>query len=148
MRRKAMARPLYTARARVTGGRDGRGRTDDGLLEVDLRRPKELGGDGDGTNPEHLFAVGYAACFSTVLTLLGRSKQLDAEEPVIDSAVILVPIGNGAFKLGAELDISLPAVADPGQAADLVWAAHQVCPYSNATRGNIEVAMVVNGVEL
>lgn len=137
-----MRKALYTARAEVTGGRAaGHGRTDDGQLDVQLRHPKELGGDGDGTNPEQLFAVGYAACFATVLSLLGARDNL-AVDPVIDSTVQLIPIDGGRFKLGVELDISLPSLEN---AADLVRTAHQICPYSNATRGNIDVALVVNG---
>jgi Ohr subfamily peroxiredoxin len=144
-----MTKPLYTAQAHVVGGRDnGHGRTSDGRLEMDLRQPKELGGDGDGANPEQLFAIGYAACFASSLALVGQRKQLDAEDAVIDSKVMLIPAGNGGFKLGVELKISLPSIADPEQAADLVHVAHQVCPYSNATRGNIDVALVVNGTEL
>lgn len=115
--------------------------TEDGKLDVRLRHPKELGGDGDGTNPEQLFAVGYAACFSAVLNLLGARDGLTVE-PVIDSAVSLIPIGGSAFKLGVELRISLP---DLENAADLVREAHQICPYSNATRGNIDVDLIVNG---
>lgn len=137
-----MAKPLYTAHAKVTGGRAaGHGVTEDGKLDVRLRHPKELGGDGDGTNPEQLFAVGYAACFSAVLNLLGARDGLTVE-PVIDSAVSLIPIGGSAFKLGVELRISLP---DLENAADLVREAHQICPYSNATRGNIDVDLIVNG---
>jgi Ohr subfamily peroxiredoxin len=144
-----MTKPLYTAQAHVVGGRDnGHGRTSDGRLEIDLRQPKELGGDGDGANPEQLFAIGYAACFASSLALVGQRKQLDAEDAVIDSKVMLIPAGNGGFKLGVELEISLPSIADPEQAADLVHVAHQVCPYSNATRGNIDVALVVNGTRL
>ncbi|MER6951707.1 organic hydroperoxide resistance protein [Nonomuraea sp. NPDC000554] len=144
-----MTKPLYTAQAQVTGGRtQGRGRTSDGVLEVDLRQPKEMGGDGSGTNPEQLFAIGYAACFSTVLSMLGQRKGLDAGDAVVDSKVSLIPSGNGTFKLGVELDITLPSIGDTAQASDLVRNAHQVCPYSNATRGNIDVALVVNGAEL
>ena len=144
-----MTKALYTAQAHVTGGRaDGHGRTADGHLDVDLRQPKELGGDGDGVNPEQLFAIGYAACFATSLALVGRRRQLPADDVAIDSRVMLVPAGNGGFKLGVELDIRLPSITDPAQAADLVRMAHQVCPYSNATRGNIEVALAVNGTPL
>ena len=137
-----MAKPLYTATARVTGGRAaGHGVTEDGKLDVRLRHPKELGGDGNGTNPEQLFAVGYAACFSTVLNLLGARQHITVD-PVIDSAVHLIPIAGGRFKLAVELRISLP---DLENAVDLVREAHQICPYSNATRGNIEVTLLVNG---
>jgi Ohr subfamily peroxiredoxin len=141
-----MVKVLYTAEARVTGGRaNGHGRTVDGELDVDIRMPKELGGDGGGTNPEQLFAVGYAACFEAALALVGQRKKLMAEDTRIDAKVMLIPIGNGQLKLGVELDVTLPSVPDAEQAADLVRAAHQVCPYSNATRGNIDVTLIVNG---
>ncbi|NUW38672.1 organic hydroperoxide resistance protein [Nonomuraea rhodomycinica] len=144
-----MAKALYTAQAHVTGGRaDGHGRTDDGRLEVNLRQPKELGGDGDGANPEQLFAIGYAACFAASMALVGQRKQLRADDAAIDSKVMLIPAGNGGFKLGVELDITLPSITDPALATNLVEVAHQVCPYSNATRGNIEVSLVVNGTSL
>lgn len=140
-----MSKPLYTARAHVTGGRaQGHGRTDDGKLDVRLRHPKELGGDGDGTNPEQLFAVGYAACLATVLNLLGKRDNL-AVDPAIDSAVHLIPTTGGRFQLAVDFDISLPELDN---AADLVREAHQICPYSNATRGNIEVTLTVNGTAL
>ena len=138
----------YVTQARVTGGRSGHGRTTDGKLDVDLRLPKELGGDGAGTNPEQLFAVGYAACFSTVLTLLGQRRKLDAGDAVVDSTVMLIPVGDGTFRLGAKLDVTLPSIANPQQAIDLVRGAHELCPYSRATRGNVDVALVVNGTPL
>lgn len=140
---------LYTAEARVTGGRaNGHGRTTDGQLDVDIRMPRELGGDGGGTNPEQLLAVGYGACFEAALTLVGQRRKLVAEDARIDAKVMLLPIGNGQLKLGVELDVALPSIPDADQAADLVRAAHQVCPYSNATRGNIDVALIVNGAPL
>ncbi|MFG3139040.1 organic hydroperoxide resistance protein [Streptomyces sp. NPDC048211] len=144
-----MAKPLYTAEAHVTGGRTrGHGRTADGRLDVDLRQPKELGGDGEGTNPEQLFAIGYAACFATVLALVGEARKLDAHDAAIDARVSLVPSGNGALRLAVELDVALPLIADPEQRAELVRAAHQICPYSHATRGNIDVTLLVNGVAI
>jgi Ohr subfamily peroxiredoxin len=144
-----MSAPLYTAQAHVTGGRaKGHGRTSDGRLEVDLRFPKELGGDGEGTNPEQLFAVGYAACFASALGVVGHRKKLPADDAVIDSKVMLFRNEEGAFWLGAELDISLPSIDDRAQAVELVHEAHRVCPYSIATRGNIEVALSLDGVRL
>ncbi|MFF4540021.1 organic hydroperoxide resistance protein [Streptomyces aureus] len=142
-----MSKALYTAQAHVTGGRDGRGSTSDGRLDLDLRMPKELGGDGEGANPEQLFAIGYAACFSTTLALVGQQEGLDADDAEIDSLVSLIPIDGGRFKLGVELRISLPSIAGD-QALDLARTAHQVCPYSNATRDNIDVTLVVNGTQL
>jgi Ohr subfamily peroxiredoxin len=143
-----MAKVIYTARAHVTGGRDGRGRSDDGALEVDLRRPKELGGDGGGTNPEELFAVGYAACFESALGVVARRDHVEAGEVSIDSEVSLLPTGDGGFKLAVVLDVSVPAVDDRETAARLVKEAHQVCPYSNATRGNIEVDLLLEGTAI
>src|SRR6266581_4589304 len=140
-----MAKVLYTANAHVTGGRDGHGRTTDGELEVDLRIPKEMGGAGGGTNPEDLFAVGYAACFESALGAVARRDHLDAGEVTIDSAVSLLPTGDGGFELAVTLDVAQPSVVDRGKAAQLVSGAHQVCPYSNATRGNIDVTLLLGG---
>jgi osmotically inducible protein OsmC len=141
-----MAKVLYTAKAHVTGGRaEGHGATSDGALEVDLRIPEELGGPGGGTNPEELFAVGFASCFESALAVIGRRKDQDTQDAAIDSSVSLLPTGDGGFKLAVGLDVTLPSVEDPELAADLVRAAHKVCPYSNATRGNVDVALTANG---
>ena len=143
-----MTNPGYTTQARVIGGRSGHGRTSDGKLEVDLRLPKELGGDGAGTNPEQLFAIGYAACFSTVVTILAQRKKLQAGDAIVDSTVTLLGDADGTFRLRAQLDVTLPSISDPEQAADLVRAAHELCPYSRATRGNVAVALTVNGTAI
>jgi lipoyl-dependent peroxiredoxin len=142
-----MARePVYTARAHVTGGREnGHGRTSDGLLDVQLRVAPELGGDGTGTNPEQLFAVGYAACFEGALSVAARRERLDAGDVAIDSQVSLIPTEDRRFVLGVVLDVQLPSVEDPEQAIALVQAAHRICPYSNATQGNIDVRLTANG---
>src|SRR5437868_5765215 len=141
-----MPKPLYTAEAQVTGGRmAGHGRTSDGELEVDLRLPKELGGEGDGTNPEELFAVGFAACFEGALAVVARRAKEEAGDVAIDSRVMLFPTEERGFRLAVDLDVALPSVSDAGKAAELVRAAHRVCPYSNATRGNIEVKLTANG---
>jgi osmotically inducible protein OsmC len=141
-----MANTIYTAEAHVTGGRaEGHGRTSDGALEVDLRLPAEMGGSGGGTNPEQLFAVGYAACFEGALGVVGRRAKADVGDVGIDSKVSLTPNAQGGFDLGVQLDVSLPSVTDIDTAKQLVHAAHQVCPYSNATRGNIEVGLTANG---
>jgi Ohr subfamily peroxiredoxin len=141
-----MANTLYTAEAHVTGGRaEGHGRTSDGALEVDLRIPAEMGGPGGGTNPEELFAVGYAACFEGALGVVGRRAKADTSDAAIESKVSLSPDGAGGFILGVELDVTLPGVSDADTAVDLVRAAHKVCPYSNATRGNIDVVLTANG---
>jgi lipoyl-dependent peroxiredoxin len=140
-----MARVLYTAQATVTGGRaSGHGSTSDGALDVQLRAPKEMGGGG-GTNPEQLFAVGYAACFESALGVIGRREHAEVGDVSIESRVSLLPTEDRGFKLAVELDVTLPQVLDPAQAARIVAAAHQVCPYSNATRGNIDVTLTVNG---
>jgi lipoyl-dependent peroxiredoxin len=141
-----MARVLYTAEATVTGGRaNGHGRTNDGALDVQLRSPKEMGGEGGGTNPEELFAVGYAACFESALGVVGRRERAEVGDVSIDSRVSLLPTKERGFSLAVELDVTLPQVQDPEQAARIVAAAHQVCPYSNATRGNIDVTLTANG---
>jgi osmotically inducible protein OsmC len=144
-----MANILYTAEAHVTGGRiEGHGRTGDGMLEVDLRIPAEMGGPGGGTNPEELFAVGFAACFESALGVVGRRMKADVSDVAIDSKVTLSPDGKGGFGLGVELDVTLPNISDPDVAVDVVRAGHRVCPYSNATRGNIEVKLTANGASV
>jgi len=141
-----MAKTIYTAKAHVTGGRiEGHGRTSDGELEVDLRIPSEMGGPGGGTNPEQLFAVGYAACFEGALGVIARRAKADAGDVQIDSTVGLAPDGKGGFQLSVELDVTLPSVSDSATAIELVRGAHKVCPYSNATRGNIDVTLTANG---
>jgi osmotically inducible protein OsmC len=144
-----MARVLYTAKATVTGGRvQGHGRTDDGVLDVQLRSPKEMGGEGDGTNPEQLFAVGYAACFEGALGVVGRRERVEVGDVSIDSQVGLIAREDRSFTVTVRLDVTLPQVQDPGQATRIVAAAHQVCPYSNATRGNVDVILTANGHEI
>lgn len=141
-----MSKALYTAEAHVTGGRaEGHGRTSDGMLEVDLRLPKEMGGDGGGTNPEELFAVGYAACFEGALGTVARRSKLEAGDVAIDSKVSLITTEERAFTVSVELHVSLPSIEDDAAAVELVRAAHRVCPYSNATRGNIDVLLTANG---
>ena len=144
-----MTRVLYTAEATVTGGRaSGHGRTSDGVLDVQLRSPKEMGGEGGGTNPEQLFAVGFAACFESALGAVGRRERIEVSDVSIDSRVSLFPTVERGFALAVDLEVTLPQVQDPEQAARLVAAAHQVCPYSNATRSNIEVKLTVNGHDI
>jgi osmotically inducible protein OsmC len=141
-----MAKALYTAEATVTGGRsEGHGVTNDGSLDVQMRTPTELGGDGGGTNPEQLFAVGYAACFEGALGVVARRERAEAGDVTITSRVSLLPTPKRGFKLAVELDVELPQVQDPEQAVKIVAAAHEVCPYSNATRGNIDVTLTANG---
>jgi osmotically inducible protein OsmC len=140
-----MAKDLYTAEAHVTGGRAaGHGRTSDGALEVDIRTPTEMGGEGGGTNPEQLFAVGYAACFESAMAAVSRRKKLEVGDVAIDSKVKLMTGEDRSFTIAVELDVTLPSV-EGEDAIELVRDAHQVCPYSNATRGNIEVVLTANG---
>src|SRR4051812_1935800 len=144
-----MAKVLYTARATVTGGRAaGHGRSDDGQLDVQLRAPAELGGEGGGTNPEQLFAVGFAACFESAGQFAGRRERAEVGDVSIDCSVSLTPTDDRAFRLGVELDVTLPQVDDDAVAERIVRSAHQICPYSNATRGNIEVALRLDGRSL
>jgi lipoyl-dependent peroxiredoxin len=141
-----MSKALYTAEAHVTGGRaEGHGVSSDGNLDVQLRYPKELGGEGNGTNPEELFAVGFAACFEGALGGVARREKLELGDVAIDSKVSLYPTEERGFKLGVGLDVTLSGVSDAEQAKQVVAAAHKVCPYSNATRGNIEVELTANG---
>lgn len=140
-----MAKVLYTASALVTGGRDGHGRSTDGELEVDLRTPKELGGPGGGTNPEELFAVGYAACFESALGGVARHRKLEIGDVTINSSVGLLPTGDGGYKLTVDLDVAMLSGVDEQVAAELVHEADRVCPYSNATRGNIDVHLLLDG---
>jgi Ohr subfamily peroxiredoxin len=141
-----MARVLYTAEAVVTGGRaSGHGRTSDGALDVQLRTPQEMGGEGGGTNPEQLFAVGFAACFESAVGTVGRRERVEVGDVTIQSRVSLGPTEERTFKLAVTLDVTLPQVQDHEQAVRIVAAAHRVCPYSNATRGNIDVTLTANG---
>jgi lipoyl-dependent peroxiredoxin len=140
-----MSKVIYTAAAHVTGGRaEGHGKTSDGALEVDLRLPAEMGGEGGGTNPEQLFAVGYAACFEGAIGAVARRLKQEAGDVEIDSKVSLNPGPDRTFVISVELDVTLPSV-EGDAAAELVREAHKVCPYSNATRGNIEVTLTANG---
>jgi osmotically inducible protein OsmC len=134
---------LYTAEALATGeGRDGHGRTSDGKLDLDLATPPELGGSGNGTNPEQLFAIGYAACFHSALRLVARAEKADVSDSAVGARVSLGQLDNGGFGLAVELEVSLPNL-DRDSAQRLTEKAHQVCPYSNATRGNIDVTLTV-----
>lgn len=134
---------LYTAEALATGeGRDGHGRSSDGRLDFDLAIPKEMGGSGDGTNPEQLFAVGYAACFHSALRLVARQQKVDVTDSTVGARVSIGQLDNGGFGLAVELEVALPGV-DEKTAREIADKAHQVCPYSNATRGNIDVTVNV-----
>jgi Ohr subfamily peroxiredoxin len=114
-------------------------------LDVHLRVPVEMGGDGGGTNPEQLFAVGYAACFEGALGVVGRRERVDLGEVAIDSEVSLITTENRGFNVAVALDVSLPGISESERAVSIVAAAHEVCPYSNATRGNVDVTLRANG---
>lgn len=133
----------YRAHAQVNGGRDGRARSSDGALEVQLSTPKELGGGGGpGTNPEQMFAAGYAACFIGAMKFVSARDKIKMPNDVsIDSSVGIGPIPNG-FGIEVELKIKLPGMGQE-EAKALIDKAHVVCPYSNATRGNIDVKLVL-----
>lgn len=134
---------LYTAHASALGGRDGRVTTDDGAVDLALAMPKGLGGSGAaGTNPEQLFAAGYSACFGSAIAFVARQKKLVTGPVKVDAHVSIGAVPSGAFGLAVELVAHLPELARE-EAEALVAAAHQVCPYSNATRGNIVVDVKV-----
>lgn len=139
----SLEKRLYTATATATSGRDGRAKTDDGLLEVTLAAPKALGGSGAGTNPEQLFAAGYAACFGSAAAHVARAQKLKTGPIAVTAKVDLGTVGAG-FRLAVVLEVDVPELPRD-QAEALVRAAHEVCPYSNATRGNIEVEVRLAG---
>ena len=137
-------KPVYTAEVTVTGGRDGRAVSSDKNLDVRLSMPKELGGSAapGTTNPEQLFAAGYAACFHSALKLVARGEGVDVSESAITARVGIGPNDAGGFGLAVELEAELPDV-ERSVAEGLVAKAHEVCPYSNATRGNVDVKLSV-----
>ena len=134
---------LYTAEATAWGGREGRSASSDGMLDVQLRIPKELGGPGGGTNPEELFAAGYAGCFHSALKRVAAGMELDVSESAITARVGLGANDTGGFGLAVELVGELPGLSAE-QGRELLEKAHQVCPYSNATRGNVEVTLTLH----
>ncbi|MCW3040920.1 MAG: organic hydroperoxide resistance protein [Solirubrobacterales bacterium] len=141
---------LYTAKARATGGRDGRATSADGHPDLLLKPPAAMGGPADqheATNPEELFALGYGACFLSALSLIARQQKISAKHFSIDAAVAIGTDAEGGFGLAVELHGDLPEV-DREKATELMRTAHTVCPYSKATRGNIEVKLFLDGEEL
>jgi Ohr subfamily peroxiredoxin len=141
-----MAKTVYTAEATVTGGRaEGHGVTSDGQLDLQLRLPSEMGGQGGGTNPEQLFAVGFAACFEGAIGVVGRREHAEVGDVSIDSHVSLITTEDRGFNVAVQLDVKLPQISEPEKAKTIVAEAHKVCPYSNATRGNVEVTLTANG---
>ena len=140
-----LSKILYTAEAITAGGRSGHSRTTDGRLEVQLSVPGDMGGDGGpGTNPEQLFAVGYGACFQSALLAVAQGRKLDAADSQITSRVGIGPSGHGGFGLQVSLDLHAPNLS-PDEATALMLRADQLCPYSNATRGNVQVTLSVDG---
>ena len=139
-----MATAVYTASATATGdGRSGHTRSSDGVIDLDLAVPKEMGGPGGAhSNPEQLFAAGYAACFHGALKLVARSQKIELTDTAITVDVGIGPNGNGGFGLQVAIEAELPSVS-PEKGKELLEAAHQVCPYSNATRGNVEVELTL-----
>ncbi|MGZ6790805.1 MAG: organic hydroperoxide resistance protein [Mycobacteriaceae bacterium] len=138
---------VYTAEALATGeGRNGHSRSSDGRLDLDLAIPTEMGGSGNGTNPEQLFAVGYAACFHSALQLVARQAKANAAASAVGARISIGPLDGGGFGLAVTLEVSLPHLSR-AEAQALTEKAHQVCPYSNATRGNIEVTLEVADAE-
>ena len=134
---------MYIAVATASGdGRNGHVETEDGLLSADVRIPKEMGGTGGATNPEQLFAAGYAACFHSALKLVGGAQQADLNGSEVSASVSIGATEAGGFGLAVELDIYAPNLTQD-DALDLAHKAHQVCPYSNATRGNVDVMLQV-----
>ena len=130
---------VYTARATSTGGRAGHAKSDDGILDLDLTAPKELGGTGTGTNPEQLFAAGYSACFQGALGLVGKKMGLDTTDSLVTAEIGFGPEGE-SFAITAEIKVFVPG-ADLAKVQEVADAAHQVCPYSKATRGNVPVTI-------
>ena len=135
---------MYTASAASTGdARNGHVQSTDGILDLDVRMPKEMGGAGGATNPEQLFAAGYAACFHSALKLVAGRAQVDMTDSEVVADVSIGDNGDGGFGLAVQLEVTIPG-ADAETAQRLAEEAHQVCPYSNATRGNIDVALTVS----
>ncbi|MYT71233.1 organic hydroperoxide resistance protein [Streptomyces sp. cg28] len=133
---------IYTAVATATHGREGRAVSSDGVIDLQLGMPTAMGGNGQGSNPEQLFAAGYAACFGSALGLVGRSAKVDVTDAAVTAEVSIGKQGEG-FGLAVVLRVELPDTVDAETGRKLVEQAHQVCPYSNATRGNIDVQLVV-----
>lgn len=137
-----MIEPIYTAHATATGGRNGHVQSSDNLLNLDVRMPKELGGAGGATNPEQLFAAGYAACFDSALSLVTRTAKVETGVTTVEAAVSIGKNEAGGFGLAVVLKVNVPGVTAE-LAKELVEKAHGVCPYSNATRGNVDVTLEV-----
>ena len=139
---------LYKAQATATGGRNGQVKSSDEVLDLEVRMPKELGGaGGDFTNPEQLFAAGYSACFDSALNHVARSQKMHLKGTKVTATVGIGQVPSGGFGLEVALEVTIPGV-EREVAQKLLETAHQVCPYSNATRGNIEVSLTLVSEEL
>jgi osmotically inducible protein OsmC len=139
--RLVLDKTLYTAHATALSGREGRVRSDDGNIDLAVVKPRELGGKGEpGTNPEQLFAAGYGACYGSALTMVARQRRAATGAISVTAHVSLGPVGGGAYAIAVELVAAIPEVSRE-EGEELMRAAHQVCPYSNATRGNIAVSL-------
>ena len=137
---------LYTTSVTAKGGRDGHVKSENGIVELDVRTPKALGGTSDDyANPEMLFAAGYSACFDSALNLVIKRSKMETGETTVTARVSIGQIKNGGFGLAVELDVNVPGVSLE-EAQSLTEQAHQVCPYSNATRNNIEVKLLVTNI--
>ncbi len=137
---------LYTTTATASAGRNGQVTTDDNMLDLALSYPKEMGGTGEATNPEQLFAAGYSACFSNAILHVAREMKIKLTQAPVSAEVGIGPNTTGGFALTVALAVTLEL--DEEQAQQLVKTAHQVCPYSNAVKGNIDVKLSINGVAL
>jgi Ohr subfamily peroxiredoxin len=135
-----ITKELYTATATAVGARAGHVKSSDGLVDVDLRRPVEMGGPGGATNPEQLFAAGYSACFQSALGVVAKRSNVNIDESTVTGSVTLGTADGGALVLAVVLEVHIPGI-DLEKAQELTDGAHQVCPYSNATRGNIKVTV-------
>lgn len=138
----ALQKILYTAQASATGGREGQAKTDDGKLDLMLTPPVEMGGSGKGVNPEQLFAAGYSACFLGAIKFVAKGEGVVIPDTASIAAAVSIGTLDHGFGIKADLNITLPGI-DKAKAEDLVAKAHKVCPYSNATRGNVEVTLTV-----
>jgi len=143
----AVEKVLYTARATAEGGRDGHTASDDFKLDVTVAPPKEMGGNGEGTNPEQLFAAGYAACFQSALLGIARGRNIDIDDCTITARVGVGPVAEGGFGLEVRLELTAPSLSDEDAAA-LMTRAHKRCPYSRAIDGNVPVELVANGTTI
>jgi Ohr subfamily peroxiredoxin len=135
-----ITKELYTATATAVGARAGHVKSSDGLVDVDLRRPVEMGGPGGATNPEQLFAAGYSACFQSALGVVAKRSNVNVDDSTVTGSVTLGTADGGALVLAVVLEVHIPGI-DLEKAQELTDGAHQVCPYSNATRGNIKVTV-------